>query len=450
MQESNAPDPTFQPLRLLLLVDTHFGHFRAMAGLARQLQARGHVVQFACPDPNFAARMAAAGWPSLIAPWLATTIAPQGKQATPAKIEARLAAVPAQAGRLFREFAWDLALIDPFLLWAYPYLCQLGACAALSTKPLLTPDPLVPPWTSGLVPDDTALSIVRIQLSWLRARLGYVRYRLQCQFDEWRRGISHRTLAAEACKQSGHDPGDWSCRPVPIDMRYRSAGELILHAREFDLPRRHPLEPGVAYLGPCLDVGAVQSGQVQRDYAAPLIVCSLGTEMPAQQALARYRAVIAAVQHLPAARLVISAGSVERAEQLAVWAQPFGTQVRIEPWIDLGQHLSRAAAAILHGGANSAKEAIAARCPLLLLPARADQPGIAARCVFHGLGRTVSQIEPMIIAQTLSSMIADQTMAAQLDRMAQCFERYATEQTASQVIERLVQDRRPKYPPRAA
>jgi zeaxanthin glucosyltransferase len=172
--------------------------------------------------------------------------------------------------------------------------------------------------------------------------------------------------------------------------------------------------------------------------------------MPAQAALARYQAVIAAMQHLPAARLVISAGSVERAEQLAIWAQPFGTHVRIEPWIDLSQHLHGAAAAILHGGANSAKEAIAARCPVLLLPARADQPGIAARCVFHGLGRTVAQIEPVAIAQALSTMFTDQAMAAQLDRMAQCFERYATDQTASRIIERLVQDRRPKCPPRAA
>jgi zeaxanthin glucosyltransferase len=450
MRKNKALDPLLQPLRLLLLVDSHFGHFRAMVGLAQQLQARGHVVQFACPDPTFAARMAAAGWPSLIAPWLASSLAPPGIQPTAAKIAARLTEVPAQARQLYRDFAWDLALIDPFLLWAYPYLCQLGACAAVSTKPLLTPDPLVPPWTSGLVPQDAALSRARIQLCWLQTRLGYVRYRLQCHLDQWRHGVSHRTLAAEACKQAGHDPGDWSCRPIPIDMRYRSAGELILHAREFDLPRRRPLEPGVAYLGPCLDTGVTQSGRVPRDHAVPLIVCSLGTEMPAQAALKRYRAVIAAMEHLPAARLVISAGSVERAEQLGIWAQPFGTQVRIEPWIDLGQDLRRAAAAILHGGANSAKEAIAARCPILLLPARADQPGIAARCVFHGLGKTVTEIEPIAIARALSTMLTDQTMATQLDRMALCFERYATEQTASRVIERLVQERRPKCPPRAA
>ncbi len=447
MQRSDAPDPTAQQLRLLLLVDTHFGHFRAMAGLAQQLQRRGHVVQFACADAAFAERMAQAGWPSLVAPWLASSAAPPGLVPTAAMVATRLAAAPADAARLFQDFAWDLALIDPFLLWAYPFLCRLGTCVALSTKPLLTPDPLVPPWTSGIVPDQTPLSRARTELSWLNARLGYGCYRVQCVMNEWRHGVSHRSLATQARKQTGHDPADWSCRPIPIDMRFHSAGELIAHAREFDLPRRHPLAPGVAYLGPCLGPGAAAPRSAQRDRSTPLIVCSLGTEMPAQQALSRYGAVIAAMRHLPAAQLVISTGNVAHAEQLTAQARPFGARVRIVPWLDLRQNLYQASAAILHGGANSAKETIAARCPAVLLPARADQPGIAARFVYHGLGKTVAKIEPSRIAAAITAMFSDQHMARQLDRMASCFERYETEQTASQIIERLVHQRQPQCPP---
>ena len=390
-------------------------------------------------------RIEQAGWPVIVAPWLSSHLDAGGgrfeRNSARAALLDRVRSARTEAANLRAAVPWDLALLDPFLLWAYPMLAAVGPCAALSTKPLLTPDPLVPPWSSNLVPSDGIIGRAQTQAVWVQARLGYLGYRARCQLDEWLKGWSHRSLANLCCKLSGHDRADWACRPVPIDMRYRSAGELILHAREFDLPRRAPLEPGVAYLGPCLSARPLVAPVRTRSADLPKLVCSLGTEMPEAQALSRYRAVVAAMNHLPDAQLVLSAGSPALAARLAEDAQRLGPRVRIAPWVDLRAELAGAAVAILHGGANSAKEAIMARCPIVPLPARADQPGIAARIVFHGLGRMPAAIEPVAIAGTVAGMLQDPGLVISLDRMATCFEGYDVDQTASRIIEQLALQR---------
>jgi UDP:flavonoid glycosyltransferase YjiC (YdhE family) len=60
--------------------------------------------------------------------------------------------------------------------------------------------------------------------------------------------------------------------------------------------------------------------------------------------------------------------------------------VRIAPQIEL---LKRAALCITHAGLNTALEASAQGVPMVAIPVGYDQPGVAARIAYHGVGEFV-------------------------------------------------------------
>jgi MGT family glycosyltransferase len=60
--------------------------------------------------------------------------------------------------------------------------------------------------------------------------------------------------------------------------------------------------------------------------------------------------------------------------------------VRVAPQIEL---LKRAALCITHAGLNTALEALAQGVPMVAIPIGYDQPGVAARIAYHGVGEFV-------------------------------------------------------------
>src|SRR5208282_6748229 len=71
-------------------------------------------------------------------------------------------------------FRPDLLIFDPFLLGYGPLFFQRGMPAVvLSTKAPSTPDAMVPPYTSGLIPGQTLSRGVLVRLAWLGRRLRY-------------------------------------------------------------------------------------------------------------------------------------------------------------------------------------------------------------------------------------------------------------------------------------
>src|ERR1700684_2028273 len=60
--------------------------------------------------------------------------------------------------------------------------------------------------------------------------------------------------------------------------------------------------------------------------------------------------------------------------------------VRTAPQIDL---LKRAALCITHAGLNTALEALAQGVPMVAIPVGFDQPGVAARIGYHGVGEFI-------------------------------------------------------------
>jgi zeaxanthin glucosyltransferase len=116
---------------------------------------------------------------------------------------------------------------------------------------------------------------------------------------------------------------------------------------------------------------------------APMIYASLGTLVNGREHV--YRAILEAVGRFPETQLVLSVGRNIKPDDLL----PIPSNaiiVSTAPQIEL---LKRAALCITHAGLNSALEALAQGVPMVAIPIGFDQPGVAARVAYHGVGEFV-------------------------------------------------------------
>ena len=98
-----------------------------------------------------------------------------------------------------------------------------------------------------------------------------------------------------------------------------------------------------------------------------------------------YRAILEAVGRFPETQVVLSVGNNIDPDDL----RPIPSNIIIvntAPQIEL---LKRAALCITHAGLNTALEALAQGVPLVAIPIGFDQPGVAARVAYHGVGEFV-------------------------------------------------------------
>jgi zeaxanthin glucosyltransferase len=154
--------------------------------------------------------------------------------------------------------------------------------------------------------------------------------------------------------------------------------------KEFDFPIPR-LPPQFHYAGPFHDnVGReLVAFPWERLTRKPLIYSSLGTL--ANGLNKAYRIILEAVAEFPDMQVVLSVGRNINPGDLG--AIPSNTVVvRIAPQIAL---LKRAALCITHAGLNTTLEALAQGVPMVAIPIGYDQPGVAARISYHGVGEFV-------------------------------------------------------------
>ena len=291
----------------------------------------------------------------------------------------------AQCESLLREKSAKLVLLDP-IVWTFalpvlklgvPIVCfntSLAACLDLRNPPVF----------SSLSPS------CRLQ-----------QLKCACNLIAWSAVLFPlyiRSLAMETTTrlmQIGVGAG----APSSVQARIRKFGgkicwsefgrrpvapELVASPIEFDFPRPAG-ERGRLYLGACIDVARVDP---DFDWSAfnpdkPFLYCSLGTYSGAYPHSRRlFRAVIDAMHVRTEWEAVIQVGDL--AESLTFCDAPSG--IRVVKHAPQLQMLARAKAFITHGGLSSVREAIYFGVPMLVFPGWNDQPGNAARVVWHGLG----------------------------------------------------------------
>ncbi len=154
--------------------------------------------------------------------------------------------------------------------------------------------------------------------------------------------------------------------------------------KEFDYPISH-LPPQFHYAGPFHDNEGRKpvSFPWEKLTGKPLIYASLGTLVNGLKNV--YSTILEAAGELPEMQVVLSVGRNVSPGDLG--PIPSNTiVVCMAPQIEL---LKRAALCITHAGLNTALEALAQGVPMVAIPIGFDQPGVAARIAYHGVGEFV-------------------------------------------------------------
>jgi len=154
--------------------------------------------------------------------------------------------------------------------------------------------------------------------------------------------------------------------------------------KEFDFPIPH-LPPQFHYAGPFHN----NEGRAPVPFpwekltGKPLIYASMGTLVNGLNKV--YGTMIDAVRAFPEMQAVLSVGRNFNPADLG----PIPSNiivVRTAPQIEV---LKRAALCITHAGLNTTLEALAQGVPMVAIPIGFEQPGIAARIAYHGVGEFV-------------------------------------------------------------
>lgn len=173
--------------------------------------------------------------------------------------------------------------------------------------------------------------------------------------------------------------------------------------KEFDFPKVG-WPPQFHYTGPFHDGERLEDTPFpwEKLAARPLIYASMGTLV---NGLAHvHRAILEAVRSLPEMQVVLSIGTNISPDDLGTL--PANTiVVRTAPQLAL---LKRAALCITHAGLNTVLESLALGVPMVAIPNCHDQPGIAARIAYHGVGEFVELNE--LTVERLSTLIRQVTM----------------------------------------
>jgi MGT family glycosyltransferase len=204
--------------------------------------------------------------------------------------------------------------------------------------------------------------------------------------------------------------------------------------REFDFPIPN-LPPQFHYAGPLHD----NEGRVpvpfpwERLTGQPLIYASLGTLVNGLTNV--YGKILEAVGEFPDMQVVLSVGKNLNPGDLG--PIPSNTiVVRVAPQLEL---LKRAALCITHAGLNTALEALAQGVPMVAIPIGYDQPGVAARIAYHGVGEFVEIGD--LDASSLSQLIRKVTSNPTYRDKAGWFQKVLAEthglETAADIIERV-------------
>lgn len=168
--------------------------------------------------------------------------------------------------------------------------------------------------------------------------------------------------------------------------------------KEFDFPGI-PLPAHFHYAGPFHDGEGREPVAFPREKlnGKPVIYASLGTLVNGLDHT--YKAILEAATKLPGVQLVLSVGQSVNPDEL----RPIPSDaiiVRTAPQLEL---LKGAALCITHAGLNTTLEALAQGVPMIALPIGYDQPGVAARVEYHGVGESL-EIETITGEQLLEAI----------------------------------------------
>lgn len=211
--------------------------------------------------------------------------------------------------------------------------------------------------------------------------------------------------------------------------------------RSFDFPIQRDeaeLEGRYVYAGPFRDVMQTESSDFPFDRldGRPLIYVSFGTLQ--NRVGDRFREIARLCGQLPV-QAVLSLGGGGRVEQFGEVPENV-VVVEYAPQLEL---LRRADLCITHAGMNTTLECLALGVPMVTIPVANDQPAVAARVLYHGVGlrMTVRQLRSgqgiQQLRRSIESVLHDQGYRERARRFSSEIQAAPGAETAADVVDRV-------------
>ena len=250
-------------------------------------------------------------------------------------------------------------------------------------------DTNVPPPISYLVPQDTRISRLKCKLEWLL----YFSQRSIFQLL----GIhpmESKSFMKRLCTFTGFDIEAINFKRC-FRIGLRSNPEIILSTPELDFPRTS--KENQLYVRTAIITSRPETSYdysfdrlftetlAWKEAGVPrkLIYCSFGGMSFRYVGVEEFfRRLIQACSRLDNVRLLISMGNEINLESF----EPCPLNVFLFRRVPQIKVLQAADLMVMHGGTNSISECMVAGVPMLAYPGAVDQPGNAARIVYHGMG----------------------------------------------------------------
>lgn len=455
--------PTLTPMATIVIVTSELaGRISISCEIARRLEAGGHTVHIAGRHPAVASAVAARRIPYLdvTAPHETGDARPTraGPLGRLADLIRRLASGERRARTLRRarelgtdRFKKAVARLSPDLVLVDLELTELlmasmgssQVTAGWTSMQSVWKGRGLPPLGSSIVPGrGPAGSLAAIELAWLRLRmkrwLRYLRQRIT-RVGEDRITVLRWAARSLDCRfDEEFDLYQWLVPAVP-----RRVPVLSFTLAELEFP--HEPAPQLIHAGPVIGERPTRDDAVARVRAVAhrvqgrpgkaLVYCSFGAwdKGNDRDLVAR---VVAAVASRPDWELVVGLG--DRLDPSTLGVMP--DNVHLFRWAPQIELLELANVAIHHAGISSVNECLRFGVPMVVYPFDfLDQPGNAARVVFHGLGirgdRTAD--DPATIVGHLERAIEGEFRQA-VRAMQQTIERYEADQVAVSAVTRLL------------
>jgi MGT family glycosyltransferase len=275
--------------------------------------------------------------------------------------------------------------------------------------------PLRPPLLTTIIPGETPFFRMKIAAAWYRNAWGKLVNGTLCRLHG-KRDVDQ--LTRQIAKRVNYDG---TCiRYDTVFSPELGLPELIVCAPDFDFPHR-ATPSHYHYIGSSVELARDRQSpdtsfpweQIAAD--KPLIFCTLGSESSNFKHGQRFfQTVIDAFAAKPEWQLVMA---ISRQMEASVF-HGLAPNTLLVNWAPHLEILKRASLMINHGGLGTVKECILSGVPMLVFPTTSDQPGNAARVVYHKLGMmgdigkvTAEQIRSMVQAMLEDSSYRERTEA---------------------------------------
>ncbi len=268
-------------------------------------------------------------------------------------------------------------------------------------------------------------------------------------------GSDERSLRLYAGSQQVYD---WLLRPLRNVLR-AACRRLAIEPREalheclspfaqisqtlagFDFPRTllpahfHAVGPLRSSIGQAPPGNEPLGWPISKD--RPFVFASLGTLQGGR--IGMFQQIAKACRRLDAQLLVAHCGALDETRQRtllasgATWVTAFAHQQTV---------LEQADIAVTHGGLNTVMDAIAATTPMLVMPIGFDQPGVAARISYRGLGLQLNRRARASAIEVHLQRLLDLPREP-LQRLAAELQQAGGTRSAADIVEAVLRSRQP-------